>query len=422
MTPGWRRAGRILARVAAALVVLLLVGTLVLRLWIRHRYENSSTAFLASFGDRAEPSAPEAPPRGGSWLRAAALVVELSPDESRALHAWRKSSLHLDAADAERVRVLLDRERLARELLARAVESERIDLYFGPPERLEVERMADLVDIGELGALVNLFVAEELDRRTRGDVAGACESLERLGRLGRGLRKGRFLHEQIVASLPEAIFLHRIHLALSVGAPLPCLDSLVAITEDLDPSESTRRALVAEGRLQLLPHRLQVLPAESFDGAARLLSTLFFTQGNSLVRAQVLDAARAVLTEPDESKSPIEDPARHAERDLAGSLRDTFRVQLRQGELADARRRLALGALRVRRAIEAGDERSPEGIVAREPEIPLTGTRLALRSDPSSGWVLELPGSELVAQRFGLPPEQRRLFRWSVLPPIPGSP
>ena len=414
MTVRWRRAARLLTRVAAALVVLLLVASLALRLWARHRYQDASRAFVADFGERVEVPTLDRP-QGGTWLRAAALIVQLSPEEMGTIHSWVRTTEPLTAEEARWARALLERERLPRELLERAARSERIDLFLGPPERLEVERMAGLTKPNELGALVKLLVAEELERRAHGDFSGACESLEQLGSLARGIRKGRFFFEQMLASLPESTLLHRLQAALSAGAPLPCLDSLGTILEGLDPIDATRRALVEEARLQLLPHRFRVLPSEAMDGASHLLSMAFFEQGNSLVRAYVLDAARDLLTERDTTTQPIEGPRRRADRDLAGSLRDTFRGQLQNGELADARRRLALASLRVRGAIQAGETERIEAWIDREPSVPLTGTRVAVRADTGGAWLLDLPGSDPIAERFHLARERDELLRWRVL-------
>lgn len=220
MTVRWRRAARLLTRVAAALVVLLLVASLALRLWARHRYQDASRAFVADFGERVEEPTLDRP-QGGTWLRAAALIVQLSPEEMGTIHSWVRTTEPLTAEEARWARALLERERLPRELLERAARSERIDLFLGPPERLEVERMAGLTKPNELGALVKLLVAEELERRAHGDFSGACESLEQLGSLARGIRKGRFFFEQMLASLPESTLLHRLHAALSAGAPFP---------------------------------------------------------------------------------------------------------------------------------------------------------------------------------------------------------
>lgn len=422
MRPGWRRAARILARVAATLVALLLVASLALRLWTWHRFDRAAADFRAAFGEEATPGAAATAADGGSWLRAAALIVRLDDPERKRIHPWLASQDPLATADLLWLASLLERERLPLELFAQATRHERIPLYLQPPAWLEVERAAAIPEIGVLHDLVLLTVAEELVRRASGDAAGACGCLERLGRLALGLQQGTFLQEQLVASLPAGTLLRRLQAALATGSPLPCVDRLQELLSRLDPITAHRRAVREEGRLLLLPLRLRVLPADVMGRGSDFLGLLFTDSGSALVRARLLDATREVLTEPDPSPLPIEDPSRSASAEVAASMRDTLRVQLRLAEVDDARRRLALAALRLREALDEGAARDLDSLRGSEPAVPLTATEIDLREVEPGLWSLDLPGSDAVADRFHLGARQVELFHWRVRAPAHGAP
>ncbi len=422
MKPGWRRTARILARIAAALVALLLVASLALRLWTRHRLDRAATDFRAAFAEEATPSVAATPAHGGAWLRAAALLVRLDDPARKRIYNWLASEDPLVSADLLWLASLLERERLPLELLARATQHERIPLYLQPPAWLEVENAAAVPDIGTIHDLVKLMVAEELVRRARGDAAGACASLERLGRLALGLQQGTFLHEQIVASLPAATLLRRLRAALATGSPLPCVDRLEELLSRLDPIAARRRAVLEEGRLLLLPQRLRVLPAEVMSRGSDFLGLLFSDSGSALVRARLLDATRVVLTEPDPSPLPIEDPRRPASEEEATAMRDTLRVQLRLAEVDDACRRLALDALRLRQALDEGAARDLGDLLGGQPPVPLTTTQIDVREVEPGLWALELPSSDAVADHLHVGARMVELLQWRVRAPALAAP
>lgn len=417
MKPGWRRAARLLARVAATLVALLLVASLAFRLWTRSRLDRAAADFRAAFAEEAMPSAAATAAGGGPWLRAAALLVRMDDAERKRIYPWIASEDPLASADLIWLADLLERERLPLELLARATRHERIPLYLQPPAWLDVEQAAAVPEIGTLHDLVKLTVAEELVRRASGDAAGACASLERLGRLARGLQQGTFLHEQIVASLPAATLLRRVQAALATGSPLPCVDRLQEVLARLDPIAARRRAVLEEGRLLLLPQRLRVLPTDVMGRGSDFLGLLFSDAGSALVRARLLDATRVVLTEPDPSPLPIEDPRRPASAEAAASMQETLRVQLRLATFDDALRRLALAALRLREVLDEDAAPDLGDLLEREPAVPLTSTQIDIRKVEPGLWSVELPGSDAVADHLYLGARQVELLHWRVRTP-----